>query len=190
MKAALLRHKQGVDVGNHSPSLTEAIPQTETTGNWKISLSHQTGRYYRSELKKNARVCSYYQAEKERFPAVFTYDSGSTKFLILAIDAASFNQSSSILCSYLRQQQILDYYSGFPVIPNSPFVYQLCKRNETETVAFFANIFEDEMWDFDIELDRVYQEAETFGVEATLEGNRLHISSTVPAYGMFALKLK
>jgi hypothetical protein len=84
---------------------------------------------------------------------------------------------------------LLDFYSDFPVLRKSPYVYQLCKRGEGETVAFFANIFEDEMFDFEIELDKEYKTVECYGIEAALEGNMLKVRSEVAAYGMFAIRL-
>ena len=55
--------------------------------------------------------------------------------------------------------------------------------------AFFANIFEDELFDFEIELDREYKSVECYGVEATLEGKVLKVHSEVAPYGMFAIRL-
>lgn len=192
MKSALILQKQGVDVGILEAKLFEdgIIPFIEEFPDKRITITHPAGRYYDCCLKDTVKVESYFVVEDTRFPAVLTCASGNTKFLILNADAYSIRQSSSIFCSYARQEQILKFYSDFPVIRNSPFVYQLCKREGNETVAFFANIFEDELWDFEIELDRIYQNAECYGIEAELKGDRLHVTSAVPAYGMFAVKLR
>jgi len=52
----------------------------------------------------------------------------------------------------------------------------------------FANLFEDSLWDFDVELDKAYREVECYGVEGELKGRTLHISNEVAPYGMFAVR--
>ena len=199
LPAALLLMERGVDTGivsveNPGKSVNVGA---EVFADQRISISHPSGRFYEScVLKENAKILSWFETEGKRIPSAFTYQNGTTEFLVYLFDGYSVNESSGIFCSYGRQKQILDFYSDFPVVRNCPFIYQLCKRNETETVAFFANIFEDEMWDFAIELDRNYRLAECCGIRTEdcgicNEGNVsvMRVHSEVAPYGMFAIRL-
>lgn len=188
-KAALILKEKGIDTG--ILTIEEAkTPTYEVFNNIRTSITYPTGKYYKCYLKDNAKIQSYFESEHDIVPAAYIYNNGSTEFLVYTFDAYTINQSSTVFVSYMRQQQILNFNSDFPVIRNSPFVYQLSKKDENETVSFFANIFEDEMWDFDIELEDKYNSVECYGIEGTLNGNILHVHSTVPAYGMFAIKLR
>lgn len=189
--AAKRLQEQGVDVGLcHAESIEQKInPPVERFGKERISLAASGGRYFRCQVKEDAIVESVFELDGEEILASYTYDNGTTKFLVYTFDAYSIPQSGTVFCSYGRQEQLLDFYSDFPVLRKSPYVYQLCKRGEGETVAFFANIFEDEMFDFEIELDKEYKTVECYGIEAALEGNMLKVHSEVAAYGMFAIRL-
>lgn len=190
--AALKLKKKGVDVGIKEITGfgVKIAPAFEISQNVKTRLEKPTGRYYEDcILDTEAQVLSNFDIYGKQFPAVIKYNNGKTNFLIFMFDAYSINPSSSIFCSYIRQNQIYSFYSNYPIIKSTPFVYQLFKKSEKESAIFIANIFEDEIWDFEIKLDRSYSKVECYGVDATLQGDVLKINSTVAPYGMFAVKL-
>jgi len=192
LPAALLLQEQGIDVGIEAIEGVgkELWPATENTQEERISLSHPYGRFYEScKLREGATVLSFWETEEIRIPAVYRYDSKGIHYLVLMFDAYSVNQSSGLFCSYLRQQQILDFYSDFPVVKKCPFLYELYKKNDRETAIFFANLFEDEIWNFEIQLSETFRKMECINIEAELHGDRIKVKSVVPAYGMFAIKL-
>ena len=190
--AAKCLQEQGIDVGLVSVQALEGIvyPVAERFGDVRISAAASGGIYYECTLKEKAEVQSVLEIGDKLIPASYIYDNGTTEFLVYTFDAYSISQAGSVLCSYGRQEQILSFYSDYPIIRKSPFVYQLCKKNENETALFVANIFEDEMFDFEIELDKAYESVECYGVEAHLEGKTLKVTSEVASYGMFAVVLR
>ncbi len=192
MPAAMRLQEKGIDVGIENAQLISGTSAAaiEKFDDEIISLADSSGRYYTCDLKENASVKSVAQLGNGlQIPLSYTYNNGTTEFLVYTFDAYSLSQSATIFCSYGRQQQILDFYSDFPVLRKCPYVYQLCKQNDKETVAFFANIFEDELFDFEIELDQNYKEIDCFGIDATLNDNHLKVNSEVAPYGMFAIRL-
>ena len=188
--AAKRLQKKGVDVGLHSADEMEGLlaPGVEVFGDTRISLTASKGKYYNCVVKEYAEIGSYIELDDKKVISSYTYDNGETQFLVFTFDAYSLNQSSGLFCSYGRQQQILEFYFQFPVIRKSPYIYQICKKDDKETVVFFANLFEDSIWDFDVELDEAYREVECYGVEGKLKERTLHISSEVAPYGMFAIR--
>ena len=182
---------RGIDVGLEKAELLpgEPNPPFERFGEERVSIYGSQGRYFRCALKSGAVVESVFEMEEE-IPASYRYFNGETDFLVYTFDAYSVPQGGTVFCSYARQQQLLDFYSDFPVVRKAPFLYSLCKRSEGETAVFFANLFEDELFDFEIELDRDYADVTCFGAEVSLEGRRLKVRSEVAPYGMFALCLK
>ena len=189
--AAKRLQEKGIDVGIASakPFMAEICPPVERFGKERISIASSAGRYFECQLKEGTVVESVFELDGKEIPASYTYKSGQTEFLVYTFDAYSIPQSGTVFCSYGRQQQLLNFYSNFPVLRKSPYVYQLCKRDEKETVAFFANIFEDEMFEFEIELDKTYENVECYGIDAELDGTKLRVTSEVAPYGMFAVRL-
>lgn len=190
--AALKLKTKGVDVGIKEINGfgVKLSPLFEIAGKVKMRLEKPTGRYYEEcVLNDHVEILSNFDIYGKELPAVIKYNNGKTNFLIFMFDAYSINPSSGVFCSYVRQEQINNFYSDYPVITKTPFVYQLFKKSENEAAIFFANIFEDEILDFKLKLPDNYQNVECCGATATLNGNILHITSTIPAYGMFAVKL-
>lgn len=191
MVAAKRLQEKGVDVGllDVPKTTREMSPPVECFGKERISIASSSGIYYDCQVKENAVIESVFELDGEEMIASYTYDNGETKFLVYAFDAYSIPQSGTVFCSYGRQQQLFDFYADYPVLKKCPYVYQLCKRDEKETVAFFANIFEDEIFDFEVELDKEYKHVDCYGITAKLCGKVLKVYSEVPAYGMFAIRL-
>lgn len=189
--AAKRLQEKGIDVGLEEMVLigTKVCPSVEVFEHNCISIAASKGRYFDCKLKEGANIESYFEVNGRKIPASYTYKKDGVEYLVYTFDAYSIPQSGTVFCSYGRQAQLFDFYSDFPIVRKSPYLYQLCKRNENETVAFFANIFEDEMFEFDIELDQVYQEAECYGIDASLNRTVLHVNSEVAPYGMFAIRL-
>lgn len=190
LPAALLLQEKGYDLGIRSADVTENgySPFKEYFGEAGVLLTHAAGRYYRCSLAPNVQVHSEFASENDRFPASFSVKTGDTECLIFAFDAYSLRQDASVFCSYARQAQLLALYSDFPVLRGQPFVYSLYKKGNGGTALFFANIFEDELWDVTLELDHPYTHMESCGAPVQLNGDRLHIEH-LPAYGMLALHL-
>ena len=189
--AAMRLQAKGIDVG-----LKQAVafqkdmcPIAERFGEARISMAASAGRYYDCILAENARVESVFELDGKEIPASYIYNNGTTEFLVYTFDCYSIPQSGSVFCSYGRQEQLHRFYHQYPILKKCPYVYQLCKQGDNETVAFFANIFEDELFDFEIKLDQVYDKVECYGIEAELKGNVLKVHSEVAPYGMFAIRL-
>lgn len=187
--AALRLQKKGVDVGILGAEPAPA-PGSERFGEHRVSVFGGWGSYYRCDLNAKAEVKSTFVGGGMEYPAVYTYHNGTTEFMVYAFDGYSINQGGGVFLSNLRRRQLLDFVDGICSIDGHPGIYQLCKKEGGETAILFENLHEDEMFDFDIRLDRKYDSAELYGVEGTLDGDRIHIHSAVAPFGMFAVMLR
>jgi hypothetical protein len=71
----------------------------------------------------------------------------------------------------------------------NPELYVMCRKDEhTMSVALF-NTFQDRVMHPVVMLDEVYTHAEGIGCEVSLDGNKVTITSKLPAYEMAAFRV-
>lgn len=187
--AEILKNK-GVDVGLLSKELAPS-PAYETTDDEQALLYRSIADHYDCSLNENAKVLSWFDAGGKKYPAAYSYKTQNTEFLVFTFDAYTLRYDSSVMMNYIRQEQLLSFIGGkFPQIKKEPCLYQLLKRDEKETAILLENLWEDSVFDFYIDLDGNYKDFEIFGAEASLNGDKLHINSEIPAFGMMAILLK
>lgn len=75
-------------------------------------------------------------------------------------------------------------------IKNEPWIYQICKRDNGEIAIFFENLWENGLFDFDVELDDKYSSVILYGINGYIDGKKLRVTSEVAPYGIFAAVLK
>ncbi len=190
MTGAKILKEQGIDVGFESLSPMN-VPTSISDGVNKVSLTNPWAEYYNPVLKESAEVKYYFEALGVAFPGAYTYKNGDTEFLVFTFDGFINKYDSGLFTSYIQEKTIKDFLgNAFCYIRKEPAVYQICKKDEKETVVFFANIWEDNLFDFEIELDEEYKDVSFFGAEGILEGRKIKITSEVAPYGMFAVLLK
>jgi len=140
-------------------------------------------------------------APEEKKKAVrngYRYDNGETEFLVYDFDGfekgfggVSFGWNAHPLVGYEHQEQLLDFIGWkYPCITGEPGVYTLCKEDENELAVLFGNFHDDDLFDFDIHLDREYRGMEMMGAQGVMEGKTIHVDQSVPAWGTFSLILK
>ena len=187
---AKILKEQGIDVGFESLSAMN-VPTTISDGVNKVSLTNPWGEYYNPVLKEGTDVKCTFIALDESFPGAYTYKSGDTEFLVFTFDGFIDKYDSGVFTSYIQESVVKDFLgNAFCYIRKEPAVYQICKRDENETAVLFENLWEDALFDFEIELDKEYKDVSFFGADGVLEGAKIKITSEVAPYGMFAVILK
>ena len=206
LPAALIFKKNGVDVGLVSakaadrPSF-ESFPRKDG-GYDRLLLYKPVSKpqylgsgIFDCELKAEAEVLSEFIMDGKNIPSAYTYDNGTTKFLVFAADAYTEGSGSTYFCSYQRQRQLLDFIDGdFPHIRKIPGIYTLFKKSSDgkEAAVLFENLSHDALFDFDVDLGKQCRECEVLGVDAKLSEDRktLHINEEVAPMKSFILNLK
>lgn len=190
--AAIRLQKRGVDVGLVENKGKRAFFYEQFGENMPFSYQwgHTTALAF--TVKENVKTESkFLDINGSEFVASYRYDNGETEFLVLCIDAYESSRCSHAFLSYYRQQQLLDFIGNrYPHIQGQPGVYTLCKDDENERAVLFINISEDDLFDFDIQLDKAYKSAQIFGAEGVMNVDKIKITSIVPAYGIVAVILK
>lgn len=191
IKAAEILKSRGVDTGLESAVKT-AIPTFEHFGETRTPLfANAVSEFYDCKLKETAEPLSYFENEFGKLVSAYRYDNGECEFLVFAFDAYATSLNSSLFVSYGRQMQLVDFIGNkFCYIKNEPGIYQICKRGDNETSLFFENLWEDSLFDFDIYLDGEYSSVEFFGEDGALNGDKIHITSEIAPYGMFAVVVR
>lgn len=187
---AKILSEMGVDVGFESLS-PMGVPTAITDGVVKASITNPWAEFYNPVLKEGAVIKYSFVALDESFPGAYTYKNGDTEFLVFTFDGFVDKYDSGLFTSYIQEKAIKDFLGdSFCYIRKEPAVYQICKKDENETALLFENLWEDALFDFEIELDKEYKEVSFFGAEGVLEGAKIKITSEVAPYKMFAVILK
>ncbi len=187
---AKILKEQGIDTGIESLTPMD-VPTHMICGKVRTTLTNPWAEYYNLNLKKGTEVKYYFEAQDKVFPGAYTYKNGDTEFLVFSFDGFINKYDSGLFTSYIQEKTVKDFLGDeFCYIRKEPAVYQICKRDEDETAVFFENLWEDSLFDFEIELDREYKEVSFFGAEGILCGKKIKITSEIAPYGMFAVVLK
>ena len=190
--AAIRLQKRGVDVGLVENKGKRSFFYEQFGENMPFSYQwgHTTALDFTVNEKAKAES-KFLDINGGEFMASYRYDNGETQFLVLCIDAYESSRCSHAFLSYYRQKQLLNLIGNkYPYIQGQPGVYTLCKDDENERAVLFVNISEDDLFDFEIELDKPYKSAQIFGAEGALDGDKITVTSTIPAYGALAVVLK
>lgn len=125
----------------------------------------------------------------------YEYDNGNTKFLVFMYNAYYRGWDSifagDAVLGYDCQKLLLDFIGRqYPYIEHEPGVYSICKTDGDETAVIFLNLCDDDMFDFDVHLAKTYSSVSLFGAEGSVNGNIIHIDTSVPAWGAFTVVLR
>jgi len=196
LPAAKLLKERGIDVGLISTEPQNGSPSfeyfTESCGvpAGRASMTNHSAPYEKCTIDKKAAVLSEFMYASGNIPSVYVYNNGSTEFFVLCVDSSLLLPVSSVFTSYGRQRQLLEFVGKVPHIKGMPGVYTLWKEDVNETALLFLNLYPDDMFDFDIELDSSYASVNLIGAEGVLDGDKIHITSTVAPYGIVIAVLK
>jgi hypothetical protein len=199
LPAALRLQEAGMDVG-----IAEVIPEAniplyeryehlDTCGVFvpgHTSLQFQSAPYFRVVPREGARVLSVFEGRTQVYPSAYRYTSGETELYVLCADAYALRPNCSILLSYGRQKQLLDFMGSIPHVAGQPCVYTLWKEGETGGALLVLNLSEDVLFDFDIVLDRTYDQAILHGAEGVHLGDRVHVTGEVPPFSAITIEMK
>lgn len=190
IKGAAILAEKGIDVGFTEVEKTRS-PAFEYFGDEKILLSFMAaGDYYRAALKESAEIVSEFQCADGRFPSAYRYASGECELLVYTFDVGTVSHKSGALRSYARGTQLAEFLGGYPRIDKCVGLYQIFKQGDREDVCLFVNISDDPIIDGEVALPAEYLSAELCGVSGELVGNRLVMSTALPPYGAFAVRLQ
>lgn len=188
--AADILTARGVDcglrsVGDRFRIFTEHFADGDTMGNSGAVI-------YDAEFDEKAEILSYGLQGGKKIPVTLFYENGNgERFLILNINTRESDPGA--MQHSKRSRQYADFAARLgkklPAYVNDcPALYIQCKKNESETAVGLWNFFADPAMDAVLELDREYENAEFFGCEGLLDGDRVHLSD-IPPYGFASVKL-
>lgn len=189
--SAKLLTEKGMDVG-----LCSAVPADNAGSEYFLDWDETipTGAVrgcYRAELKPSAQVLSTFRSGNAEYPAAYLYENASgQRFFVYTCRAMLAFDNAVFLRCYPRQKQFFDAFawlSGKPLpvsLPRQPGLYALCKEAGGRLTAGLWNFWIDPIVPKDITLDKAYEKITFFGgAEGVLDGNVVHLTSMIPAYG-------
>ena len=190
-KAAKILSEMGYDLGFNEMNAL-ATPRFEKFGKERILLTYGTSAYgyFDFKLKDNAKVLSTFEIDDVQYPSAYTYHSNGVEFLVLCFDVNVVPHQSAVLRSYLRAEQLRNFFGGFSSIEKSNCLYQICKKGNGETALLFMNLSENPIINGEISLDDYYTEMETSFVDAELVGNKIKVNTFIAPFATFAITLK
>lgn len=163
-----------------------SVPTVEKYKGEKILLFNQGGKYYKCELNGKAEIISTFDNGEI---CCYKYESEDCEFLVYTFDAQTLQEGASVFYTYSRQEQILDFVGQMPSILKSPSVYTIAKKDKNTLALFYENIYEDPIFDAEINLGDNYKIEKIMGANGEIKGNKLKIDYIAP-YSPVAVLLK
>lgn len=195
-KVAQILLLRGVDTGLLSAKAKSFVGEYYTATQDKIpAISHPDTQEI--AVKEGAVVESLFTPDNT--PASYRYENEQgLKFFVLAFDALSLHYgcSANYLKNYYRQAQMvsaIECLCGNKAPMSAlkcPNLYFLTAKGEDGSMAgAIANVFIDDIYDLEIQLDKRYKKAKFIGVKGKLCGDKIKVEH-ISAYGFMAVELK
>lgn len=142
---------------------------------------------------EKATVLSAYLPDKT--PASYIYENEKgLRVFVIAADFYKMTFCPNFYNNYHRQKQLFDAieYVGrkkFPVVClKNPFLYVMASKDENAMSVALFNIFEDEIIQPEIQLDRKYTSIKFVNCNGELIGDKVYLSEIAP-YGIAAFEV-
>ncbi len=160
------------------------------------ALTNAEGSFLNATLKEGAEPLLYAIVNGKEMLMAYRYENANgQRFLVYLFDANSLYRRSGVLQSYSQQkllQDMIPWLSGkeLPIIcEKNPQLYLMARREKDSLSIALLNCFADQVLYPTIKLSESFSAIECFGCEATLEGNRVIITSDIHANRFAAIKL-
>ncbi|MBR6739698.1 MAG: hypothetical protein IKM04_01315 [Clostridia bacterium] len=205
--AALILHRQGIDVGIERVNRYEWTSVSAETGqNGERVRLGDNGRFLDADYRDGVEVESYATVNTvavalgtvggaER-PLAYRYENAEgQRFYVLAVSLDESRQQNNFKRTYLRQKQLVEairWISGRDLpamVYKQPDLYTVAKRKGDDLAVGLFNCFADGIHNAEVCLDRVYSEVRPIVGDARLEGDRLILSDTLHAFSFAAFEL-
>ena len=194
MTAARLLMERGVDVGLREIGPFESAQGAEYyPADDEYVISGVIDRLYSVALKEGAAALS---ALGEKCTC-YRYENGAgQRFVVYPFDMDAVARGLGVTRSYCRQRQLTAglEWAGRKRLPavclGQPDSYLMAKRAGGGLSVGLWNLSADYMQDAQIRLDRPYAEAEFFGCEGELKGDRVFLKGDLPPYAFAGIALK
>lgn len=195
LTAAEILTEQGIDVGLRGVSAEREKGGALMESRFEHFLpddEYINGTYdaYEITVAEGAEIDSEFEYKSElstqTTPAAYFYENADGEKFFVFAHRSYFNQEDSYR-SYARARQLrraVERLSGkrLPAfVDGNPDVYLIAKRGEDGSLAVaLFNLSIDTLLDGVVELDGAYSRVSADGAEATLVGDRVHLSRVAP----------
>lgn len=193
LQAAEILQDKGMKLGLVKKEIMSTpVKEEYIDGETWILYNSASKKYYACTLETGVEVESYYiDVNGKKTPSSWRVTYEGTEFLIFAFSPNEERRSATVLRSYDRKQQLLNFISyEYPYIPDSYGIYQICKDGANERVVLLQNLGEDELADCEIMLNQPYETVELLGAEGILKEDRIILTTIVQPFASVAMVLK
>lgn len=144
--------------------------------------------------KESAQVLSTFLPGEA--PASYLYENAQEqRFFVLAQDAFYSEANTNYYNNYYRQAQMVEAveYVGNKKLPavclKNPKLYMLTSSDGNAASVLMLNIYQDEVLDPVVQLDKHYSQIRFVNCSGHLEGDKVYLSD-IPAFGVAAFEVK
>ena len=193
LQAAEILQDKGMKLGLIKKEIMSTPVKEEYVNGETWNLYNSASKnYYACALETGVEVESYYiDVNDKKTPSSWRVTYEGTEFLIFAFSPYEERRSATVLRSYDRKQQLLNFINyEYPYIPDSYGIYQICKDGANERAVLLQNLGEDELVDCEIMLNQPYEKVELLGAEGILKEDRIILTTIVQPFASVAMVLK
>lgn len=203
--SAVILSERGVDVGicGDYEMQSESIGLIRTNNQEEGAvITGGKARMLKTTLKEGAEPVLFTVDNGKAAPFAYRYENAKgERFLVFMFDAASIHNLplsfavSGLIKNYATQKVLVEtipWLSG-KALPayckGNPELYVMCRKDEHAMSVALFNSFQDRVMNPVVMLDEAYTHIEGIGCEAKIEGNRVTLTSKLPAYEMAAFRV-
>ena len=203
--SALILTERGVDVGLEGcGTMTDkniTYLCTEDT-EYKSYISDGGVRVLDASLRAGAEPLLFGAERTDYEPFAYRYENASgERFLVFMLDGASVYKRgvhtcvSGLIKNFATQRVLAEAIPWVARKPlpaycvGNPELYIMCKKDEESMSIALFNCFADRLFEPTVMLDESYARIECVGCEATLDGDRITLTSPMHAYTSAMLRI-
>ena len=138
------------------------------------------------ELSSYANILTYTRIDGKNYPLTYRYENQGRKIVVTCVDMTQSRYSHGLFHSYSKQRLLADCYKWFTgrelsaICFDCPMIMPIIGRKENKLIVGLWNIFEDEIFNHPIHLDKEYSKVECIGCSGKLEGENFILDSLKP----------
>lgn len=191
--AAEILKARGVDVG-----LVSAVKKNYSQEYFVASDETVIGisTYGQNAIECDSRAIVHSRYLPDNVTASYTYENGEgERFYVLGYDHFLSTENVNYMNNYHRQSDLVrasEWLCGkkLPAVAfKHPRLYILASKNEEGMAVSLSNVFLDDIYDCEIQLDKEYSEIKFVNCSGKLVNDKVYIS-WIPPYGFAAFEVK
>ena len=176
----------GIDFYGEMVALDSCGEEYKTFTSNEYVCFHRTVQLFDLHLSSNAEILTCTNVNGKEYPLTYRYENKGRKIVVTCVDMTQSRYSFGLFYSYSKQKLLASCYEWLvgrklPALCfDCPMLMPIIGKKEEKLIVGLWNIFEDEVSDQIIYLDKEYSKVECIGCTGKLQGATFILDSLLP----------